>query len=118
MKVGTRCHKQASCRIAIATALPEDMHEGTREVVSLASDNPRKGHATFLMHQVCAEADVDGIVLILMPKPFGEGMTEEQLVKFYERFGFALIQPEPKLMARQPRLVRAPKLIHSRALQS
>lgn len=117
MKVGVRFHKQASCRVVVATGLPQDMHEGTREVVNLMSDNPRKGHATFLMHQVCAEADVDGIVLILMPKPFGDGMTEEQLEKFYQKFGFTTIQPEPKLMARQPRLVRAPRLVHSTAIQ-
>lgn len=117
MNVGARFHKQASCRIAIAEGLPVDMQEGTREVVSLMSDNPRKGHATFLMHQVCAEADVDGIVLILMPQPFGDGMTEAQLEKFYEKFGFATIQPAPKLMARQPKLVRAPRLVHSRAMQ-
>lgn len=118
MKIGARFHKQASCRIAISTALPEDMRDGTRELVSLESDNPRKGHATALMHQVCAEADVGGIVLLLQPKPFGEGMNEEQLGKFYERFGFVTVQEVPaKLMARQPRLVRAPRLVHSRAMQ-
>lgn len=116
MKIGSRLHKQASCRIAISEALPEDMQAGTREVVSLASDNPRKGHATALMHQVCAEADVDRIVLILMPKPFGDGMTEEQLEKWYGRFGFEMVQTVPaKLMARQPQLFRSPRLVLARA---
>lgn len=115
MKLGRRFHKQASLRIAIAEALPEDMHAGTREVVSLESDNPRKGHATALLHQVCAEADIDGIVLLLMPKPFGDGMTEEQLEKWYGRFGFTTVQTVPaKLMARQPHVVRAPRLVYAR----
>jgi hypothetical protein len=111
---GERFYKTASCRIAIALGLPEEMHEGTREVVGISSDNPRKGHATALMHQVCAEADVDGIVLILMPKPFGNGMTSEQLEKWYGRLGFVTVQELPeKLMVRQPRIDRAPRLVHS-----
>jgi hypothetical protein len=115
MKIGHRGFKGASCRVVVAEGLPEDMRSGTREIVSVTSSNPRKGHANGLMWQVCVEADVDGIVLILMPKPFGDStMTAEQLEKWYGRFGFVTIQTEPeKLMARQPS-VRAARLAVAR----
>lgn len=102
MTPGLREHKQASLRVAIAECLPEDMREGTREIVSLESTNPRKGHATTLMWTVCHEADKARIVLILQPKAFGDGMDDEKLERWYGRFGFKAIQREPVLMARQP----------------
>lgn len=102
MNEGLREHKSASLRVAVPEALPEHMRPHMRELVGVSSGNPRKGHATALMYQVCQEAD-DGLkTLILTVAPFGEGMTEEQLTKWYERFGFQIIQTEPALMmARQ-----------------
>lgn len=112
MILGARSFKQASCRVAIADGLPEEMREGTREIVAVASENPRKGHATALMYSVCAEADVSGIVLILMPRPFGDGeMSAGQLEKWYGRFGFVTVQTDPAvLMARQPVIHARPRL--------
>lgn len=110
MNTGRRQYKQAACRLAEPAWLPDDMRSGCLELVDLSSDNPRKGHATALMHHICLEADASGKVLILSPKPFADGLTQEQLEKWYGRFGFLMIQTEPaKIMARQPQ-VRAARL--------
>lgn len=102
MNPGLRDYKTATLRIAIAEGLPVEMWEPTREIVALHSTNPRKGHATLLMHSVCAEADKEGILLILQPQKFDDGMPDEKLEKWYEKFSFAVIQREPVvLMARQ-----------------
>lgn len=100
MPTGPRLYKQASLRIAIPD-VPEEMRPKLREIVSLQSEDRGKGHAKALMHQVCAEADRGNVTLMLTAKPFGEGMTQEQLEKFYGSHGFIRIQDEPPLMARQ-----------------
>lgn len=103
MTPGLRQHKHASLRIAIAEGLPEEMRDTTREILSVHSDDPRKGHATALLHEVCTEADKWWITLILCPRKFDDGMDDAKLIPFYERFGFALIQTEPApLMVRSP----------------
>lgn len=102
MNLGRRAFKGASCRIAIPD-LPEDMRTGIREVVDLQSSNPRKGHATSLMRSICTEADVGGFVLLLRPLVFAEGLSQEQLEKWYAKLGFYEVQAEPKLMARPVR---------------
>lgn len=104
MTPGPREHRSASVQVAIATALPDEMHDQTRELVSLRSTNPRKGHATALMHEVCAEADREWITLIVQPRKFDDGMDDEKLPGWYERFGFVVIQLNPMLMARSPQL--------------
>ena len=105
MTPGLREHKRASLRVAVAECLPEDMRDQTREIVSLSSDDQRKGHATTLMWTVCHEADVGWITLILQPKPFESGpLDDARLQRFYEKFGFVIFQKEPVvLMARSPK---------------
>src|SRR5678816_4756553 len=104
MTPGLRIHKRATLRIAVPLGLPEEMRHGVREIMSVASENARKGHATALMHEVCAEADRLGFVLMLQVKPFADGMDDEMLRAWYARFGFIKIQDEPVvLMARQPK---------------
>lgn len=102
MTPGLRDFKQATLRIAVAEGLPKEMREQTREIVSVHSANPRKGHATLLMHQVCSEADRAGIVLILQPSKFDDGMDDEKLKKWYGRFGFVEIQQEPVVLMARP----------------
>lgn len=106
MSPGLREHKQASLRVAVAECLPEEMRDQTREIVSLACTNPRKGYATTLMWTVCHEADLARITLILQPKSFGDGMDDAKLERFYCKFGFVVIQKEPVLMARSPHIAR------------
>lgn len=110
MTPGTRTHRQASLRVVPADGLPEDMRADVREIVDVQSGSPREGHATALMHQVCSEADFAWVTLLIMVKPFAEGMNCEQLKKWYGKFGFVEIQAEPCLMARspvKPQIVRA-----------
>lgn len=102
MTPGIRLHKQASLRVAIAEGWPVEIQDQVREIVSIQSTNPRKGHATALLHQVCAEADKWWITLLVQVAPFNDGMTLEQLEKWYCRFGFLRIQDDPMLMARSP----------------
>jgi hypothetical protein len=103
MTPGLRVHRQASLRVAVAEGLPEDMREQTREILSVQSTNPRKGHATALMHTVCAEADRHWITLLVNVHAFDDGMSDEQLMRWYGKFGFSKIQDEPcVLMARAP----------------
>lgn len=104
MTPGVREHKAASLRLVESEAMPEDMRDRIREIVSLKSENPRKGHATTLLWSVCHEADQNKTVLILQPKPFGDGaMDDRKLEGFYNKFGFVRIQDAPVLMARQPK---------------
>lgn len=103
MTPGLREHKQASLRVAVAECLPEEMRDQTREIVSLACTNPRKGYATTLMWTVCHEADEACITLILQPRAFGDGLDDDKLERFYMKFGFVVIQQVPVvLMARSP----------------
>jgi len=110
MEPGLRTYKQASLRVAVASGLPIDMHELTREILSVKSDAPREGHATALLYQTCAEADKWWMTLVIQVRPFDDGMTMEQLQKFYTRFGFLKIQDEPVLMARSPQLPNNPRM--------
>ena len=106
MTPGLRTHKAASLRVAIAEGLPSEMWDVTREIVSVQSTNPRKGDATTLMWSVCAEADRELKTLIIQVRPFSQGMNDDQLKKFYSKFGFEEIQADPCLMARSPELSR------------
>ncbi len=104
MDIGIRTYKQASLRVAAADGLPEEMRALVREILSVQSANPRKGDATALMHQTCAEADKYWFTLLVQVKPFDDGMSMEQLQKWYGRFGFVKVQDEPcVLMARNPK---------------
>lgn len=110
MTPGLRIHRSASCRIAIAEGLPQEMRDQTREVLDVRSENPGKGHARALMHEIIAEADRAWITLIVQVRPFHDGMTQEQLEAFYTRNGFDNIQTEPVvLMVRSP---ERPRIVH------
>lgn len=102
MTPGLREYKQATLRVAIAEGLPEDMRAHVRELLSVQSSNPRKGHATALMWQTCAEADKHWVTLMVQVRPFDDGPDREKLQRWYGRFGFVKFQDEPLLMARTP----------------
>lgn len=110
MTPGLRTHKQATLRVAVPSGLPPEYWEPVREIIGVYSGARRNGHATALMHQVCAEADRATITLMITVKPFADEMNGDQLKRWYGRFGFIEIQAEPCLMARSPqqsRIVRA-----------
>lgn len=109
MKTGLIKTKFASCEICESPALPEHMRGRVLEVtaVQVARKHRRRGNATALLRMVCAQADVAGKTLLLQVAPFEDAMTAEQLQRWYgDRFGFAVIQQEPLLMARAPNQTR------------
>ena len=81
--------------------------EGVLEVVRVWTDPDarKQGFATDLMLEICNDANIEGCVLMLNPKPFGR-VGLENLVPFYERFGFDVIQRNPILMARMPQIYK------------
>ena len=122
----TRDHSTgpATCRVRRCTAMPSSLHESVREVACLhvPASEQGLGYATALMHNVCREADAAGIVLVLWPQPYGEdtAMDRDQLQHWYaRRFGFAVVQPEPLMMAREPgatpRLLRLNPVVEAMA---
>ena len=107
MKPGVRHYENATCKVSICTAIPNSMRARTREITHVdVPENLRKqGMATQMLLNVCDEADAHKMVLVLFPKPFGEGskMDQEELVRWYsEKFGFHVIQGKPIMMARMP----------------
>lgn len=107
MNVGAREHKSASLQLCMAQGLPDEMQPLTREILSVQSTNPRKGHATALLWEVCNEADKWWITLIVQPRKFADGMDDAKLESWYGRFGFERIQDEPcVLLVRSPQVPR------------
>ncbi|MDR7094144.1 GNAT family N-acetyltransferase [Hydrogenophaga laconesensis] len=96
-------NEHASCQVVQNPELPADM-ERVREVVRVWTDPAfrNEGYATELMKAVCDEADSEGVVLILQPKPFDANIAKARLLGFYARFGFVKTQDQPVLMARAP----------------
>jgi len=97
----------ASAEVVTPTALPPSL-DGVLELVRVWVDPEyrRQGYATELVKEVCNDADITSTVLMLRPNPFGEGGLEN-LVPFYERFGFTVIQKQPVvLMARMPQVYK------------
>jgi len=91
------------------------MRERIREIGNLYVEpgERNKGYATRLLRKVCQKADAANMVLMLFAEPFEDdsgaveltlnGLTTEQLVEFYNRFGFAITQMQPQIMmARMP----------------
>jgi GNAT superfamily N-acetyltransferase len=65
-------NEHAKLTIGPSAALPGGM-EGVMEVTGVWTDpeHRKQGYATELMKQACDAADIEKIVLMLQPKPFG-----------------------------------------------
>lgn len=104
MNLGLRRLKSASLRVAVPMGLPPEMRPHIRELLDVRATNQRKGHASALLNKVCKEADEDWFTLLVQVKAFDDGLSPEQLSKFYEKFHFETVQTEPEiLMTRSPR---------------
>jgi GNAT superfamily N-acetyltransferase len=106
MRPGRRELGPASLEVALSAAVPIHMREGTREIAKLIVPvtHRRKHLATALMNLVCQEADANGKTLLLIAEPFGEdGPNSDELVAWYEKFGFRALQDVPSgtFMARR-----------------
>lgn len=76
-------------------------------LVGLHSKNKRQGEATAVMLDAVAYADKYDISLWLEAQRYGDWRTSldnQQLIKFYERFGFDLVNDKrrPRWMIREP----------------
>lgn len=94
---------QATCFLKRSLQIAEEMRDGIRELTKLQTPvaGRRKGDASQLLGMICDEADTQGLVLMLHCEPFGDSdLASSQLEAWYEKFGFMVIQAEPKLMAR------------------
>ena len=96
----------ASCHIGLADiGLRADLADKLREITSVrVPESERgKGWGTALMNYVTTAADRHAVALLLEVKSEG-AMSDAQLERFYERFGFQRFQSEPcVLMVRVPR---------------
>ena len=101
--IGNRTYGDSTLRLTMSKAIPKDMQPGIREITSLyTSESSRgKGKASILLRKVCKEADNAGIVLLITPKPFDNGLDQAELEQFYSRHGFTKIQDTAVMMARQ-----------------
>ena len=61
-------------------------------------EHRKQGQASALLKKVIKESTEAGLSLVVEPKPYGEGIDELSLVKFYAKHGFVQIQKKPLLM--------------------
>lgn len=95
-------NEHSSAEVVRNASLPEDLSE-ILEVVRVWTEpeHRNQGSASALMMEITRDADKSATVLLLKPAPFGRvGVLD--LVGWYGRFGFVVIQNKPVLMARQP----------------
>ena len=105
MEYGFRRVGAASCRLVIPESLPEHMQKQVVEIIELfvSKDVRGQGYGRTLMHSICRDADNVNVTLFLKVKPYDSDMGLEELTDWYGmKFGFVVIQAEPRLMARMP----------------
>lgn len=97
MKHGTRTYGASSLMAGKSKALPDHL-SSIVEISALYTPEAMRGQgqATELLNRTCGEADKSRTVLMLMP-------DDLRLSKWYQKFGFVVIQADPIIMARQPR---------------
>ncbi len=103
MRYGTRIEGHAGLKLAVPTALPQNMRGRVVELRSLRTDPDHRsgGEATRLMLATTLEADIHRYFLMLHVDPDEDSpLDREQLANWYHRFGFTTIQAEPMLMVR------------------
>lgn len=101
-------NEHSSAEVVVNTSLPDELN-GVLELTRVWTDPDarKQGYATELLKSIMNEADIEGVVLILNPRTFGKAPGLENLAKWYERFGFSMIQTQPiKLMARMPQVYK------------
>lgn len=95
---------------ATATLMPFDDKRLSKESMArlyflshvfVPKEHRRKGAATKLLAQIAKEADEAQIAVLLEPKAFDdEELSGDDLIMFYSRNGYQIIQDEPLLMIR------------------
>lgn len=105
MPIGPRGFHAARLTVANPEGLPAHMHGRVRELLSLEvpAEFRRQGLATELMKRTAQEADGAQMILFVHVLPYADGLQLDSLEDFYAKFGFVVIQENPRLMAREPR---------------
>ncbi|AEW94080.1 hypothetical protein SCATT_17090 [Streptantibioticus cattleyicolor NRRL 8057 = DSM 46488] len=65
------------------------------EVVTLPRFRGR-GWASELLREVCSEADREGVELVLKVETSPGGLTEAELLAWYQRHGFTPVSADPE----------------------
>jgi GNAT superfamily N-acetyltransferase len=91
-------HKSASLRFHYWS-------EDRATISHLRSKKRGKGHATKLLELVTAICDANEQTVILEARAWKVpgGLSQRQLVEFYEKFGFEPVWSDPVLMERKPK---------------
>ena len=93
IKVNPFIHPDASDALSDKLRLLTHLH--------VEKDYRSQGQATALLKQVIKESSEAGLSLVVEPKAYEEdGLTTEQLIKFYAKHGFVQIQLKPVIMVR------------------
>ena len=66
-----------------------------------------QGHAGRLLERVIADADAEGVLLMLMVATDGTGLSVDQLISFYGRRGFVMEDEDLLIMNRPPQFERS-----------
>jgi GNAT superfamily N-acetyltransferase len=138
MRPGLRKLNEAVIRVALSEAVPEAMRAGIREVSEfyVPPIDRRKKIGTMLLNVVCQEADANNMTLMLIARPpepddfvtledgtrlavdaegdrWPAGPDEAQLVAWYQRFGFTVLQETAAgtLMARRVHVRARPRIV-------
>ena len=106
MKPGTITNGPASLDLNYSSIVPFGQRGQVLEITNLLTLSTERGqnHATSLMQEVCLQADLHNMFLLLMPQAFGaDGLTSEQLVDWYTaKFSFVHLQQSPVILIRLP----------------
>ncbi len=82
---------------------PDGENRLTITRISVLPPQRGRGIARSLLKQVCEAADVDQVELWLQPIPgINGGLTREQLIAWYERYGFRQINEYEWMRSPQP----------------
>lgn len=113
MHPGIRQLRSASLMLSEPESVPAHMRPQLREVSALyvPTADRRKGYAAELLDRVCDEANACGMTLMLIVRPYEEGITQAELESFYERHGFKKIQEAPTVLMAKAPLLRAANLV-------
>lgn len=98
MKPGTLTLGNASLHIGYSGLIPPNQRGFVREITcfNVPEEHRGKGEGTELLQDVCEQADIKGLTLIIIA-------DTPRLQLFYARHGFMTIQDEPViLMMRKP----------------
>ena len=98
----------SKCQLRVCAQLPEVLQAVTLEIHQVWTDpeSRAQGNATKLLQQVCCDADLHHITLIVQVKAYEggkNGLSQPRLKKWYaNKFGFQVVQENPTIMARPP----------------